>query len=153
MLMVTHHDDVWIVVCVFVFLSASPEWPQLLSLGFHYKPWGGQGDPLEKWRFCTQGKKVSVLFVNSEQLLLLFSPGAGRHPGFIVEGLHWCYSRLWWWFDTSTQSPQMATPSAQQKWKANGCRKNTKPIVFITSSGHKNCEWGKVLQEWHHINQ
>ena len=22
-----------------------------------------------------------------------------------------------------------------------------------SSSGHKNCEWGKVLQEWHHINQ
>ena len=114
---------------------------------------GGQGDPLEKWRFCTQGKKVSVLFVNSEQLLLLFSPGAGRHPGFIVEGLHWCYSRLWWWFDTSTQSPQLATPPAQRKWKANDCRKNTKRIVFFTSSGHKNCEWGKVLQEWHHINQ
>ena len=94
-----------------------------------------------------------MLFVICEQLLLLFLPGAGRHPGLIVEGLHWCYSRLWWWFDTSTQSPQLATPPAQQKWKANGCRKNTKPIVFITSSGHKNCEWGKVLQEWHQINQ
>ena len=46
-----------------------------------------------------------------------------------------CYSRLWWWFVTGTQSPQVATQPAQQNRRTNGCKKNTGRSVVITLAG------------------
>ena len=53
------------------------------------KETSGQGSGKEGSAHTYKGQSV---FVNFDQLLLLFLPGAGIHPGFTVEVLHCCLS-------------------------------------------------------------